>query len=138
MRADLIKNLIGSRAAKLAAKGVHGSQRVDVGPDRDRHQLGPAAHQLVRHLGKRVVELGANVTLIVGGGTPIANVADDADDAAGIGPEADPEVLTDGVAAWKCLLGQHVVDDGDGLGAHAVLIGRGIARGEARCPSPSR
>ena len=70
-----------------------------------------------------IVELRADLGLVVAGESPVANVADHADNGEGaVIHVGHPEKFAEGVLSGEGALGEHVVDDDDELAARAILI----------------
>src|ERR1700676_245110 len=107
-------------------------QRRNAGADGDGHYFRPAMQQGVRHLSEWIVVLGADLGLIIGGEAPVADVADDTDDADGIrsfltrreravGPWK-PKPLADGILGAEGVLRHDFVNNDDGLVSQAIVI----------------
>ncbi len=93
------------------------TQRLDICAHCYRHQLGPAAQELVGELREGIVELRADLGLVVAGESPMANMADNADNGEGaIIHVGHPEKFAEGVSSGEGALGEDVVDYDDELG----------------------
>ncbi len=114
--------MIAGGATHLLTKRIDHTQRLDICAHCYGHQLGPTAQELVGELREGIVELRADLGLVVAGESPVANVADDADNREGaIIHVGHPEKFADGVLSGEGALGEDIVDDDDELAVRRGL-----------------
>src|SRR5215472_9820900 len=133
-RTNLIKHLVARGSAQFLAKWFDNGQWRNAGAHGYGHELRPAPQKRWRHLREGIVQLGAHLSLIVPGQTPVTHVPHDANDFVGRGAiykgirclnarhVRNPKTATDGIPAAERAFGKDVVHDNHKLASQAVVI----------------
>src|ERR1700732_91067 len=121
--ANLIEHLIACSAADFAPQRLDYTQWRDRRPHSYRHEFGPTTREPVRQLRERILKLRAPLGLMVASESPMAHMADYAHYHKGaVAHVWHPQALPNGVLSGKGALCQDIINDDDGLAAHAIAI----------------
>src|ERR1700719_2690799 len=121
--AHFIEHLIARSAADFASQRLDHTQWRDRRPHSHRHEFGPTTRETVRELSERIIKLRAHLGLIVASESPMADMANYAHYHKGaVAHVWHPQALPHGVLSGEGALCQDIINDDDGLAAHAIAI----------------